>query len=495
MTRVVSTIGSICLPIAHRGFVVAALLALPASWAGCGDATDEGEPQDAGAVPNETDGSSSALADAGPEADVSECLSETTATKPSARQAALPHLRVQERTGLVSIARASGFDGGALRFSLISAPIGVTIDACSGVLSIDSDTLSRQARLPLRIVASNELGSATANQTLTVGPQIGFSIPLNDLKWETDDVIESTMMGVASMSSTYVRIDLYWNEVERRQGNLDLAVMDRIVHRARAAGQQVVFIVHNTPSWARPSRPGSDHEPPDDLTDYRRFLVAMVQHFSGPLQVRHWEIWNEPNLASFWPHDASPAKLMELHRAAYAAIKSADPTARVISAGLSPVPGEGDAQHRGAIDFLRSMYENELASTSDAIGFHPYTWPYPPTQPDSWSGFEMMRGAMQDLKTEFGDQAKPTWITEYGAPTGGSANAVTEDEQRAALETAYDLCATYPWAGPLLWYSYKDRGQSVDDTESWYGALRPDGSRKPVADALQSILRGDLPKD
>lgn len=83
-----------------------------------------------------------------------------------------------------------------------------------------------------------------------------------------------------------------------------------------------------------------------------------------------------------------------------------------------------------------------------------------------------------------GDGHKLVWITEFGAPTGTSVNAVTEAQQAAILLAARDQVAAWNWAGPLMYYELVDGGTNPSDGEQNFGVLRADLSLKAAARAL-----------
>lgn len=47
------------------------------------------------------------------------------------------------------------------------------------------------------------------------------------------------------------------------------------------------------------------------------------------------------------------------------------------------------------------------------------------------------------------------------------------------MTESFDLLQSYDWSGPMFWYSFKDRGTDLMDTEHYYGVIRYDGSFKP----------------
>src|SRR5204863_67065 len=116
------------------------------------------------------------------------------------------------------------------------------------------------------------------------------------------------------------------------------APLDRITASARARGVSVLGTILYTPPWARP--PGTDATtPPSSLSDYISFAKTAAAHFAA-LGVHAYEIWNEPNNTMFWKPKPDAARYTEMLRGAYAAVKSADPKAFLITGRLSPAPDE-----------------------------------------------------------------------------------------------------------------------------------------------------------
>ena len=56
----------------------------------------------------------------------------------------------------------------------------------------------------------------------------------------------------------------------------------------------------------------------------------------------------------------------------------------------------------------------------------------------------------------------------------------------AALE-AFGLASARAWAGPLLWYSYRDLGTDSDDPEEWFGLNTEAGDQKAAYATFQTL--------
>jgi hypothetical protein len=126
--------------------------------------------------------------------------------------------------------------------------------------------------------------------------------------------------------------------------------------------------------------------------------------------VRNWQIWNEPNFHYFvvHPNAAEYGKLVKL---SYTALRSADPGAQVILAGLFARPKGGKAKgatNPYASKFLQTLYEKTpgIKTKFNGVALHPYTGNYTELTPE----IEEFRKVLTANK----DSAKGLWITELG---------------------------------------------------------------------------------
>ncbi len=104
-------------------------------------------------------------------------------------------------------------------------------------------------------------------------------------------------------------------------------------------------------------------------------------------------MWNEPNLAQFWKPRPDVVAYAALLGGASVAAHRSDPTATVLSGGLSPVVDASDGSQISLITFFQRLYANGAKGTFDAVGMHPYSYPPMPMDPDaaSWNTFYRLR--------------------------------------------------------------------------------------------------------
>jgi hypothetical protein len=292
-----------------------------------------------------------------------------------------------------------------------------------------------------------------------------------------------------AVGSAWIRIDLNWAVVQQAgPASYNWAPIDRVVQAARARSLSVLGTIVYTPAWARPAGQSSASAAPANPADFAAFAKMVAARYA-PLGVHAFEIWNEPNISGFWLPKPDATAYTALLRAAYPAIKQADPQAVVVTGGTSPATDDGT--NIAPVTFLQRVYTAGGRGYFDAVGHHPYCWPALPGDAQSWSAWYQMYGSSPSLRSVMeaaGDGGKQIWATEFGAPTNGpSGSYVSESAQATAVIKAYELFGAYGWAGPLFWYATRDLGATTDTRENFFGLIRLDFSPKPAYGAYRAV--------
>ena len=319
-----------------------------------------------------------------------------------------------------------------------------------------------------------------------VGARIGFSNG-GGFAWQSDASLARELDLMAASGATWVRLDFDWSGVEGTRGRYSWSNLDRVVAAISARGMKVLALPAYTPSWARPAGT-TTHHPPTDPAHFAAFVGAAAARYV-PQGVTAWEIWNEPNIPNFWEPKPDVAAYVTLLRAASAAIRAVAPGATVITGGLSPASDAADGSYVDPRTFVTRMYELGARSSFDALGVHPYSFPALPsdTRTASWNTFQKMT-TIRDTMVANGDSAKKIWLTETGAPTGTSSQAVTEQRQAEIVSDTIRATEGLSWAGPVFLYAARDAGTDLTDREDNFGLLRHDFSPKLAWSALTSAL-------
>lgn len=341
--------------------------------------------------------------------------------------------------------------------------------------------------------------SVATNQDPQFGMAIGnvlTRLPAAQLATELHDI--------RSLGVTWIRYDINWGDVQPTSAtSYSWGPYDRVVSAVNAAGLHSLATIAYTPLWAREAncRSVGDTCPPANPAAFATFAAAVASRYA-PWGVHTWEIWNEPNVSTFWKPAPDPQAYTTLLKDAATSIRAHDSKAVILVGGLTGSLSTGTSI--AAISFLQSIYADGGKNSFDAVAMHPYTYPYSSTYPTVYSWREMADAPtnLRAIMEANGDSSKKIWITEYGAPTDGPGTELSEDSntpiaqinyvseslQAQLLVSAVQQYETYPWAGPFFWYSYKDLGTNTDTRENFFGLVRADGTHKPAYAAYQQAI-------
>ena len=307
---------------------------------------------------------------------------------------------------------------------------------------------------------------------------------------------DATRLGV-----TWIRMDFSWTSLQPDgPSSYSWGPVDRVVKAAHARGLHVLPILTWTPAWARSIGCLKFSCPPRRASQFATFAKAAVTRYKGR-GVHTWEIWNEPNLAGFWPHP-DPARYATLLTATFRAIRSVDPRATVLHGGLSAL--ERRAPSIGPRQFLRAVCKAGACRSMSGVSYHPYTYPYLASTygaDSAWSKISQTPTSLHSILAGFGFPRKRIWVTEYGAPTKGVGTAannlrtilpttthVTEAWQAVLATDVVGQAVRNPQVRALFWYTNQDL-TNTSLRESSFGLKRLDGTHKPAWGAYASAVR------
>lgn len=242
-------------------------------------------------------------------------------------------------------------------------------------------------------------------------------------------------------------------------GPFDFRRTDNRVGLAAAHGIELLPVVIAAPPWARQ---GIDAEaPPRDPKEYCDYLRALIGRY-GPngtfwtlhpelpvRPIRIWQIWNEVSENYQWTikkgADWAPG-YGQLLRAAYDAIKAADPGAKVVLAGFP----------NRSWDHLEHLYQKgNIKGKFDIAAVHPFT--------AKAKGVVTIVKRFKAVMRSHGDGTKPLWATEIALPA-----ARGKFKQKTSLKTTNSGMAKFlPQAYSALIAARKREATRVERAY-WY---------------------------
>jgi hypothetical protein len=299
-----------------------------------------------------------------------------------------------------------------------------------------------------------------------------FGISDPKLIHQTSKVQAAQLARMRSIGITSIRLDANWDWVQfGGPQSFVWTELDREIHAARAAKMTVDLVIDGCPTWAAPAGTSHDSAPrPASAPQFATWAADVARRY-GPLGVKDYEIWNEPNDTKFWQPAPNPAFYTKMLKDSYRAIKRVEKSAFVIAGGLAPV-----TTHRGSISsiaFLRAIYANGAKGYFDAVALHPYSFPALPGTYESWSAWSQMSATNPSIRSvmrNHGDWRKPIWITEFGAPSSGPSGVGTSG-QAAELSQGIAISKSTSWIGALYVYTWQDAGTSTKTNADWFGLL------------------------
>jgi hypothetical protein len=295
-----------------------------------------------------------------------------------------------------------------------------------------------------------------------------------------------------------VRFVVPWGQVEPGPGAYGWDLLDGRVLAASQAGAVVTATVFGAPGRFGPDAPPPTSSPAE-MSAWLGFLGELVARYGpggsfieahpGARPIRRWQIWNEPNLTAFWGEtEPSPAEYVRLLDASAERIRTADPGATVIAAGLSPA-----ARGTDPLVFLDRMYRRwqqlGAAPSFDELALHPYAQTVRASRRAIERAIEVAR--------KWRRPAPPITIAEIAWGSAGLPGyplAGTPESQARKLGDAYELFERKADAWKLsavYWYALRDLPADVDGCGfcDFTGLLDDHGRPKPAWRAFRSFLR------
>lgn len=391
----------------------------------------------------------------------------------------------------------------------ISTSTIVISDNAPATSSAATTVASTTKNIPIVVAAPTSTPSSTPIPTpipvaispLSTGNGYGIAAG-GGLTWLDQSDLDAYFQSLKDLGVTWVRWDLDWSAIQPdNPSSYDWDGPDRVAATAAKFGIQSLGIITIAPQWALDPNASctiDQHCPPLDPNTYAHFASVVASRYKGVINT--WEIWNEPNLNGQWATAANGEGYAAYLKAAYTAIKQANPSAIVLTGGLAAAADEGG--NTSPTTFIRTLYAAGAKGYFDAIALHPYSYPVNASYIAPWNSWQQMTGIRQ-LMVDNGDSAKKIWVTEYGAPTGGPGSVkdlnqlvftygsdyMTESAQQQMLQDVMTLYSQdKSWMGPFFWYSLKDNGSDTSTPENFFGLIRFDGSQKPAYQTFKQII-------
>ena len=313
-----------------------------------------------------------------------------------------------------------------------------------------------------------------------------------DFTWGIPDAdFAPTKAAIDDLGAKWVRLTMHWHNAEPSDNSYSsqtLSEWDDAVAAAEATGSKIIGVVGRSPKWASGSN--DQYMPPQDPADYADFMTFIANRYEGRVQA--WEIWNEQNSTRFWPSGPDAAEYTRLLKAAYPAVKAADPNALVLFGGLS----------YSDYFYVSQAYKAGAKGYFDVMVTHPYSDWKSPEYIDWAGGLPWIKSflAYREVRNRMlanGDD-KPIWFTEFGWSTcTTNIKCVSEAKQAEYLTSAFCLMEQDPYVEVAITYNLRNNHWN-DDADSWetqLGLMTTGFDPKPAYSAYKNYDPADCPAE
>ena len=212
---------------------------------------------------------------------------------------------------------------------------------------------------------------AVGSNTKMGSPDYG----IQSFLWWRPEVADRDLNLVKDAGFGWVKQYFAWQDIEgAKKGSYDWERADRIVDEANKRGLKLLVRIGMDPDrafWAG--------DAPDNTGHFSDFAAQVANRYKGRIQA--YQVWNEPNLAREWGKKRpDPAAYPRMLRTTYNSIKSKDPNAIVVTAGMAPTTEDSD-RAMPDLKFYQGIYDAMGGKSDgyfDMLGVHGAGYASPP---------------------------------------------------------------------------------------------------------------------
>lgn len=336
--------------------------------------------------------------------------------------------------------------------------------------------------LPQRKLEDNSayLDKINMNNPFGVLEFLHWNHPWNSYKYSSTLDLERSITLMQEAGVGWVRLDFLWSDIEPQEGKLDFAKYDDIVKLLKSKGIHILGVLHYSTDWA--SSGGEWNCPPRDNKVFVKYVTEVIQRYKS--KVKYWEIWNEPDSATYWKEQDGLKSYCILLKDVYSAAKKADPECKILNGGLA-----------NGLASINRLYDNGAKDYFDILNLHFFQNPLYPNVIKAVASYPKLAYKIMQRN---GDADKKIWITEIGCPgvkrglktdnwwAGKNPN---ESLQGKWLKSVYAELLKNPKVEKVFWAFFRDTLDHWKNGVDYFGLVRWDYSCKPSFKSYQNSFK------
>ena len=302
----------------------------------------------------------------------------------------------------------------------------------------------------------------------------------NNYKYPCSRDLEKTISMMQEAGVGWIRLDFLWGDIEPKEGNFDFAKYDCIVELLRSKGIHILGILHYSTDWA--SACGQWNCPPKDNKVFVNYASKVIERYKG--QIKHWELWNEPDSSIYWKEQDGLKSYCVLLKEVYIAAKQIDPECKILNGGIA-----------NGISSINNLYDNGAKGYFDILNIHFFDTPLRPVGIKAVASYPRLAYKIMQRN---GDGDKKIWVTEIGCPgvkmvldvdNWWMGNNPTERQQAEWVKKVYTELLKDAHVEKIFWAFFRDTKGHWKNGVDYFGLIRWDYSRKPAFRAYQECYQ------
>jgi len=266
----------------------------------------------------------------------------------------------------------------------------------------------------------------------------------------------------------FVRMDLFWHEIEKQKGVYDFSQYDILVRDMSARGIRILFILdYGNELYDEGLAPYTDA----GRAAFARYVEAAVKRYAGKGIL--WEIWNEPNIF-FWRPKPNVEDYAKLAHVVIDTIRRVAPGELIVAPASSGFPWE----------FLERLGQLGVLQRLDAVTVHPYRPHLPESANEDYRRLRLLLDRYSPRKH------LPILSGEWGYSDIWQAMDMQKQARYLPRQWLSNLTSDVFLS---IWYDWKNDGEDPKEPEHHFGTVYHDLRPKPAyiaAKTLTSTLNG-----
>jgi hypothetical protein len=278
------------------------------------------------------------------------------------------------------------------------------------------------------------------------------------------DEIDAYVALMREAGVQWSREEIFWDKVQPNPGGpfqwsgdgSGFYDYEHSIGAQAAAGMHILGLLDYNPAWFKGQNP-----PPEAwIKEWGDYVYQTVAHFGRGGAIKHWEIWNEPNL-TISGYESGLYRIEDYARllsVAHDAAKAADPNAVIVLGGMAAVwsypPAPTTYDYFEYLDVLGKL---GAWNNFDILAVHPYRPDAPegaPWRRDHSATFSEEITRLDSLMLKYG--SRPIWLTEVGWASSRGWPGVSEDQQAQFLARLYVIAMAQPSVEKVFWYDFRN---------------------------------------